>query len=167
MCGCAFPTKRTVVRGKRMKEEKSFAGFVRKKCVTKLSKHFSYFLKLTVGRVPEQSRRACRLVAQPQPLLLFVLSVACATRWQMLSQKMKILLFFCHVKKNTYFCKTPKGGNLNMIITSGGHRMAVNVKAERVWDSSPRMLIPVLMPSSSFFETVKMTLYGRKLTLLQ
>ena len=24
----------------------------------------------------------CRLVAQPQPLLLFILSVACATRWQ-------------------------------------------------------------------------------------
>ena len=54
-----------------------------------------------------------------------------------------------------------------MIITSGGHRMAVNVKAERVGLSFPRMLIPVLMPSSSFFETVKMTLYGRKLTLLQ
>ena len=40
MSGCAFPTKRTVVRGNRMKEEKSFAGFVRKKCVTKPSKPF-------------------------------------------------------------------------------------------------------------------------------
>ena len=79
----------------------------------------------------------------------------------------KFYCFFCCVEKNTYFCKTPKGGNLNMIITSGGHRMAVNVKAERVGLSFPRMLIPVLMPSSSFFETVKMTLYGRKLTLLQ
>ena len=166
MCGCAFPTKRTVVRGNKIRKGKCFEGFVRNR-FTKLSKHFSYFLKLTVGRVPEQSRRACRLVAQPQPLLLPFYPWLAPLDGKCCHKKWKFYCFFCHVEKNTYFCKTPKGGNLIMIITSGRHRMAVNVKAERVGLSFQGLLCPVLMPSSFFFETVKMTLYGRKLTLLQ
>ena len=46
-----------------MKEEKSFAGFVRKKCVTKRTKLFFLLLSLTVGNMPTGGAA--------QPLLLF------------------------------------------------------------------------------------------------
>lgn len=60
-----------------------------------------------------------------------------------------------------------ESNSVNMIKTSGRYRTAVFVKAERVGDSFPWMLCPVLVPSSPFFETVKFTLYGRNLTLSQ